>query len=325
MGSVAKEIASELLPFLRVYKDGSVHRLNGSTNVPPSLQDPETGVSSKDITISENPHISARVYIPKLTQLPNQKLPVLVYTHGGGFCLESAFSLVETKLMNSLVSEAKVVAISVEYRLAPEIPIPLLYEDCWTALKWIASHSADNSGDNKEPWLTTYGDFERVFIGGDNAGANITHNILMRAGKESLPGGVKIVGAFLTHPYFWGSKPIGSEIGGPEREKLVPYVVWNFLYPTAPGGIDNPMINFVAPEAPSLAQLGCSRLLVSVAELDVLRDRGVLYYNAVKESGWKGEVELVEVEGEDHAFHILNYETENAKKIIKRLALFLLK
>ncbi|XP_031276622.1 2-hydroxyisoflavanone dehydratase-like [Pistacia vera] len=324
MGSAAKEVASELLPFLRVYKDGSVERLCGSPAVPSSPEDQETGVSSKDITVSENPHISARVYLPKLSQ-PDQKLPVLVYTHGGGFCFESAFSLMETKFMNSLVSEAKIVAISVEYRLAPEVSIPVVYEDCWIALQWVASHSADDNGGNKEPWLGTYGDFERVFIGGDSAGANITHNILIRAGEESLPGGVKIEGAFLTHPYFWGSKPIGSEIGGPEREKLAPFAVWNYLYPTATGGIDNPMINIVAQGAPSLAQLGCSRLLVSVAELDVLRDRGVLYYNAVKESGWKGEVELVEVEGEDHAFHILKYETQNAMKLIKRLASFLLK
>ncbi|ESR33119.1 hypothetical protein CICLE_v10006641mg, partial [Citrus x clementina] len=64
---------------------------------------------------------------------------------------------------------------------------------------------------------------------------------------------------------------------------------------------------------------------INVAELDVLRDRGILYYNAVKESGWEGEVELVQVEGEDHAFHILKYETENARKMIKRLASFVLK
>ncbi|XP_044500550.1 2-hydroxyisoflavanone dehydratase-like [Mangifera indica] len=324
MGSVVKEVASELLPFLRVYKDGSVERLSGSPIVPSSPEDSVTEVSFKDITISENPRISARVYLPKLTQ-PDKKLPVLVYNHGGGFCFESAFSLVETKLMNSLVSEAKIVAVSVEYRLAPEVSIPVVYEDCWTALKWVASHSADNNGNNKEPWLQTYGDFDRVFIGGDSAGANIVHNILIRAGQESLPGGVKIFGAFLTHPYFWGSKPIGSEIGGPEREKLAPHAVWNYLYPMAPGGVDNPMINIVAPEAPSLAQLGCRRLLVSVAELDVLRDRGVLYHNAVKESGWKGEVELVEVVGEDHAFHILKYETENATKLIRLLASFLLK
>lgn len=146
----------------------------------------------------------------------------------------------------------------------------------------------------------------------------------MRAGKESLPGGVKIYGGLLTHPYFWGSKPVGSE-PTENRDKIPSDQVWRFLYPTAPGGLDNPMMNFCAPDAPSLAQLGCSRLLVSAAEKDELWNRCVLYYNMVKESGWPGEVELVAVEGEEHAFHILNYESENAKKMIKRLASFLLK
>ena len=72
MASNDKEVAIEFLPLLRVYKDGLVERLIVSPIVPPSFEDPETGVSSKDITISENPTISARLYLPKLTQ-PNKK------------------------------------------------------------------------------------------------------------------------------------------------------------------------------------------------------------------------------------------------------------
>ncbi|XWS13607.1 hypothetical protein CRYUN_Cryun36dG0052400 [Craigia yunnanensis] len=323
MESLGKEVATEILPFIRVYKDGSVERLAASPNVPPSAEDPETGVSSKDITISENPPISARIYLPKQVE-QHQKVPLLVYFHGGGFCFESAFSLVETKYMNSLAYLAKVVVISIEYRLAPEYALPIAYEDCWAGLQWVVSHCGDYGIDNKEPWLSTYVDFDRVYVAGDSAGANLAHNILMRAGSEALNGGIKITGAFLTHPYFWGSKPVGSETKNiKEREKRPTYTIWQLVYPEAPGGIDNPMVNPVIPGAPSLAGLGCSRLLVSVAEKDAMRDRGILYYNEVKGSGWKGELELIEVEGEDHAFHILVYESENAKKQIKRLASFL--
>ncbi|XVF38169.1 hypothetical protein REPUB_Repub20aG0077200 [Reevesia pubescens] len=324
MGSRGEEVVTEILPFIRLYKDGSVERLAGSPNVPPSVEDPETGVSSKDITISENPPISARIYLPKQLE-QHQKVPLLVYFHGGGFCFESAFSFVETKYMNSLAYHAKVVVISIEYRLAPEHPLPIAYEDCWAGLQWVASHSGDYGVDNKEAWFSTYVDFNRVYVAGDSAGANLAHNLLMRAGSEGLNGGVKITGAFLTHPYFWGSKPVGSETKNiEEREKFAAYTIWHLVYPEAPGGIDDPMVNPVIPGAPSLAALGCSRLLVSVAEKDKLRDRGILYYNAVKKSGWKGEeLELIEVEGEDHAFQILVHESENAKKLIKRLASFL--
>uniref|UniRef100_A0A5B7BYI4 Putative Alpha/beta-Hydrolases superfamily protein n=1 Tax=Davidia involucrata TaxID=16924 RepID=A0A5B7BYI4_DAVIN len=129
----------------------------------------------------------------------------------------------------------------------------------------------------------------------------------MRAGVESLPADLKIHGAFLSHPY----------------DKGLPYRIWVFVYPSAPGGIDNPMINPVGNGALSLSVLGCSRLLVCVAEKDELREKGVCYYAAVKESGWRGEVELFEVKGEDHAFHVFNIDTENAKSMIKRLASFI--
>lgn len=337
-----KEVEKELLPLVRVYKDGSVERLLGSPYVPPSSPDadPTTGVSSKDITnISQNPAISlsARLYLPKLTD-HHQKLPIFVYFHGGGFCIESAFSFLNHRYLNILVSEARVLAVSVEYRLAPEHPLPAAYEDCWAALQWVASHRnkiddhENYSSNNKEAWLLNHGDFERVFIGGDSAGGNIVHNIAMRAGegdhdnqesslKEST--GVKILGAFLGHPYFWGSNPIGSEPVGDNRENNFLHLSWEFVYPTAPGGIDNPMVNPVGEGKPNLAKLGCSRLLVCVAENDQLRDRGIWYFNAVKESGFQGEAELFEVKGEDHAFHFFNPKTEIAKIMFQTLSSFL--
>ncbi|KAH7844856.1 hypothetical protein Vadar_032394 [Vaccinium darrowii] len=321
MATNAKTIASELPPVLRVYQDGTVERLIGSPFVPPSLEDPTTGVSSKDTTIS--PLVSAQLYLPKLSppQTHHKKLPILVYFHGGGFCIESAFSFLFHNSMNSLVSRAKVIAVSVEYRLAPEHPLPAAYEDSWTALQWVASHSLQDTI-NKDSWLTENGDFDRIYMGGDSAGANIAHNMAIRSGAEGLFGGVKILGAFLSCPYFWGSDPIGSEPVLGHEENLL-YRTWTFVYPSAPGGIDHPMINPFACDAPSLSGIGCSRLFVCVAEMDELRERGIRYAKAVRESGWDGDLELFEVEGEGHCFHILNPATESAKTMVNRLASFL--
>ena len=129
-------------------------------------------------------------------------------------------------------------------------------------------------------------------------------------------------GAIYVHPYFLSSKPIGSE-PAEGFEKSLPYVVWGFVYPNAPGGVDNPMLNPVAQGAPSLAKLGCSKILVCVAEKDGIRDRGVWYFEAVKNSGWKGELELFEQEGEDHVYHIFYPDSQNGKKMITRMASFI--
>ncbi|QCE08364.1 2-hydroxyisoflavanone dehydratase-like [Vigna unguiculata] len=318
-----KEIVRELPPLIRVYNDGTVERLLGSPQVPPSLQDLQTSVASKDIVISENPSISARLYLPKLNSHIAQKIPILLYFHGGAFCLESAFSFLHHRYINILASEAKVVVVSVEYRLAPENPLPAAYEDSWEALKWVTSHSNITNGE-PEPWLINHGDFNRFYIGGDTAGANIAHNAVLRVGVESggLVGGVKIAGVVLAFPLFWSSEPILSEpVDGFEESSAMQ--VWRFVYPDAPHGIDNPLINPLGCGAPSLASLGCSKMLIFVAGKDDLRDRGIWYHDAVKESGWEGDVELVEVVGEEHCFQIYHPQTQNSKIIITRIASFL--
>jgi hypothetical protein len=86
--SNSTEVAHDHSPFLKIYKDGRIERIVGTEIAPPSL-DPQTGVESKDVVISPETGVSARLYIPKTTP---KKLPLLVYFHGGGFCIETAFS-----------------------------------------------------------------------------------------------------------------------------------------------------------------------------------------------------------------------------------------
>ncbi|CAI9118537.1 OLC1v1020124C1 [Oldenlandia corymbosa var. corymbosa] len=170
MASESKEVETDLSPVLKVYKDGTVERFFTSPYVPPSLDDPITHVSSKDIRISSE--VSARIYLPKITDPICKKIPILVYFHGGGFCLGSAFAPLEHRYLNQLVSKVNAVTISVEYRLAPEHSLPAAYEDCWTALQWVASNLKDDSETDgeKEPWLIQNGDFDKVYLGGDSAG-----------------------------------------------------------------------------------------------------------------------------------------------------------
>ncbi|KAK9138033.1 hypothetical protein Sjap_008627 [Stephania japonica] len=58
-----------------------------------------------------------------------------------------------------------VVAVSVDYRLAPEHPLPIAYHDSWAALQWARSHSTGR-GPGPEPWLNDHVDFDRVNLAG---------------------------------------------------------------------------------------------------------------------------------------------------------------
>ncbi|KEH33676.1 2-hydroxyisoflavanone dehydratase [Medicago truncatula] len=317
--TVAKEIVTEFGTFIRIFSDGSVERPSQSPLVPPSLNDPNTGLSSKDIEIPHNPTISSRIYLLKITNPPS-KFPILVYFHGGAFIFESAFSKLYHDHLKIFASQANVIVVSIEYRLAPEYPLPTCYHDCWAALKWVSSHSnhTNDTINNAEPWLIEHGDFDKVFIGGDSAGANIAHNIAIQAGIEKLPYDVKILGAILIHPYFHSSNPIGSEpIIEPENNLF--HKVWHLVYPNAPFGIDNPRVNPLGEGAPSLEKLGCSRIIVCVAGQDRLRDRGVWYWECVKNSGWNGKLEFFEEKDENHVYHLFKPESECAKILIQRL------
>lgn len=107
----------------------------------------------------------------------------MVYFHGGGFCVHTAFSSTYNNYLNNLVSEANIIAVSVDYRRAPKNPVPCAHDDSWTAIKWVASHV---DGDGPEDWLNHYADFQRVFFAGDSSGANIAHHMGVRHCQEIL-------------------------------------------------------------------------------------------------------------------------------------------
>ncbi|KAK6916470.1 Alpha/beta hydrolase fold-3 [Dillenia turbinata] len=282
MESTNSEVIHEFR-FFRVYKDGTIERFIQTDKIPPSL-DPETLIQSKDVVVSTEPAISVRVFIPSqilAEESPGRKLPVLFYVHGGGFSFRSAFSAHYHKLMNTVASKANLIGVSVEYRKAPEHPIPACYDDSWAALQWVAAHV---SGHGPEEWLNKYADFQRVFLAGDSAGGNITHTLLVRVGRIGLPG-VKVIGAALFHPYF----------GGTGDDKM-----WLYMCPTNTGLNDRRL----KPDQEDLALVGCDRVLVYVAELDHLKGVGINYYEELKKSGWGGSAELVETKGEDHCFHL---------------------
>ncbi|XP_068636545.1 probable carboxylesterase 13 [Aristolochia californica] len=315
-GAQDTEVSQEFLPLIRIYKSGRVERLKGNDVVPASRDSP-SGVSSKDVTIS--PDVSARLFLPKLVDSA-KKLPVLLYIHGGGFVIETPFSPTYHDYVSSLAAAAHVVAVSIHYRLAPEHPLPAAYEDSWTALQWVASHA---KGGGPEHWLTDHADFKKIFIAGDSAGGNITHDLATRAGEEGAlkAGVVEVVGSILIHPYFWGTHENEPKDVDP---KLWAWMksFWKFVCPNSTGS-DDVLTNPLAGGPSRLARLAGKRVLVCLAEKDFLTVWGRMYHDGLASSGYKGTVEILETKEEGHVFHLFNPECENAKVMLKRVVDFI--
>ncbi|XP_028777068.1 probable carboxylesterase 12 [Neltuma alba] len=314
MDSSSTEVAHDFSPMLKVYKDGRVERLAGTDFAPPSLDDPQTNVRSHDVVISQEAPILARLFAPRTID-PHKKLPLLVYFHGGGFVIETPFTAQYHNYLNSVVSAANVVAVSVDYRRAPEHPVPTAFEDSWTSLKWVASHSG---GNGSEELLNRHVDFDKAFFAGDSAGATIAHHMAIRVGTEGLPG-MNLEGIVLAHPFFWGVEPIGSEKTR-ARERSIGDNIWRFACPTTEGS-DDPMIN--PAKDPNVGRLGCRKILVCVAEKDLLKERGCYYKEVVEKSGWKGVVEVMEAKDEGHVFHLFTPTCNNAVAMLNTIVSFM--
>ncbi|XP_048131283.1 probable carboxylesterase 2 isoform X3 [Rhodamnia argentea] len=311
----SKEVSLEIFPYIRVYKDGTFDRLAGFEIAPPGL-DPETRVESKDILILPETGISARIYRPSSASAAT-KLPLVIYFHGGAFIIASIADPKYHASLNALVAESNVVVVSVDYRRVPEHPLPTAYEDSWAALQWIASEEAQC-----EPWLRDHADFDRLFLVGDSGGANMSHHLAMRLRDDVLGERVKLSGIGMIQPYFWGETPIGAEKADPGRKALVDSW-WRYVCVSGKG-CDDPLINPFADGAPGVDGMACEKVLVIVSDKDILRDRGRLYYEKLVESSGAAATaaEIMEIEGEDHVFHIFDPSCEKAKRLFKRVASF---
>lgn len=76
--------------------------------------------------------IRLRVHRPTGLESPT---PCVLFVHGGGYVLGS-YDMDDLRL-ERLCRDARCVAVSVDYRLAPETPYPGALEDCYAALRWV--------------------------------------------------------------------------------------------------------------------------------------------------------------------------------------------
>ncbi|XP_078436914.1 2-hydroxyisoflavanone dehydratase-like [Wolffia australiana] len=307
------DVAENLAPFFVIHHDGRVERLMPVKFMPPSLHSP-AGVASRDVTIDAATGVSARLFLPTAAAAA-EKLPILFYIHGGAFCIESATSPLYHRHLLSLSAQAGALCVSIDYRLAPEHPLPAAYDDAWAALRWAAARA--------DPWLAAHGDFSRFFLAGDSAGANLAHNLAVRASLHPdflQTNDIIVAGLAVIHPYFW-FRDLAGEISWMNEWNAK---LWRFIGPSSSKGLkEEYCMNPAVEGAPSLAGLRCGRVLVCVAGVDFLREQGECYLETLKNSGFEGGVELHVAEGEDHVFHLVNPEREPAKEFVERLVAFL--
>jgi len=132
-------------------------------------------VAEARLLIAPGP-VALRAYRPAGAK-PDEKLPALVYFHGGGWVIGDLDT--HDVLCRQLANGARCAVYSVDYRMGPEHPFPAAVDDCLAATKFVA------------------GRHSQVAVGGDSAGGNLATVVALQARDA---GGPAIAFQLLIYP-----------------------------------------------------------------------------------------------------------------------------
>jgi len=249
------------------------------------LADPdEYEVSREEITFTsaDGSPISGLLYQPREH---SGNLPGYLHLHGGGYLFGSPKG--SDGLNLQIASQLGVVVLSVDYRLAPEYPIPLPLDDSYAGLAWLHSQASNLKIDPS-----------RIAVGGESAGGGLAATLAIRARDA---GEYSVCHQHLTYPM------LDNLTGTPEQpgDPLVGEFVWtresNELGWTSYLG-DAPA---VAPQVPARV-VDCAGLppaWIFTAGLDLFRDENIAYAQRLLAAGVAAELLLYP--SACHAFQML--------------------
>jgi acetyl esterase len=243
--------------------------------------------------------IGLRIYTPREPG-PGERLPVLLWYHGGGFVIGNLDT--HDSACRMLANQADCLVVAVDYRLAPEYKFPAAVEDCEAALRWVASHAGEIGGDPA-----------RLAVGGDSAGANLATVVAMLARDAGSP---KLAFQLLVYPC------VAPEPETPSHHKFAQgyvltrnTVTWFYkLYLRSQA--DRRDFRFAPLIADDLSNLPPA--LVLVAGYDPLRDEGVDYAKRLVDAG--NRVRLSNYEGAIHGFFLMGGAVDIAKQAVAESA-----
>jgi acetyl esterase len=245
--------------------------------------------------------IRVRVYMPVGGEATR---PVVVFFHGGGWVIGTLET--HDPYCRALATEAGVVVVSVDYRLAPEHKFPAGVEDCLAATEWVFEHAEELGGD-----------FLWVFVAGDSAGATLATVVALVLRDKGVRG---LAGQILLYPVAgYYEPPTASYVENAEGYGLTQKGMiwfWDHYLNRSEEAED-----FRAAPLRARSLAGLPKAFVVTAEFDVLRDEGQAYARRLKDEG----VEVTEVfaDGMNHGFAASPNEfpfLPQAKDLLRRVA-----
>ena len=219
------------------------------------------------------PDIKLRIYTPEgLTKA----VPGLLCFHGGGFVLGDLEG--EHSSYLKLCRELRIVAVAVEYRLAPEAPYPAALNDSHCALSWVSKNASQIHIDPQR--LGTYG---------QSAGACLATALALKSRDENGPA--------LCFQYL-GIPVLDDRMETVSMEKFVDTPLWDsggtqlawdyYLGDNYQRGSTD--VPYLAAPARVTDVTGLPPTYISTMEFDPLRDEGVQFAVRLMQAGVQTEL-----------------------------------
>jgi acetyl esterase/lipase len=238
--------------------------------------DPVAGVTSRTEIISGVDDNDVSLYIHEPEQR-NGPLPAVVHTHGGGMVIAAAADPNYVRWRNELAATGLVV-VGVEFRngagkLGPH-PFPAGLNDCAAGAQWVAAN-ADDLG------------VSHMIMSGESGGGNLSLATALKAKEDGWLDAIS--GVYAQCPYIsnaYADPPADL----PSLTENDGYLLSNAMMAPLARAYDPDGDNATNPlawpyHAPVEALAGLPPHVISVNQLDPLRDEGLAYYRKLLDAG----------------------------------------
>jgi len=225
-------------------------------------------VQAVSVPAADGTPLPARLYAPS-----HQRLPVLLYLHGGGFVIGGLET--HDSLCRQLALRSGGAVLALDYRLAPEHRFPTAFDDAWAAMRWLAGPGASALGL----------DGQRLAVGGDSAGGTLAAACAIHARDIGLPLALQLL---ITPGTTAHADTASHKLFGQGFLLEADGIAWFFdQYIDRHHRSDWRFAPLLAPDVDGVAP-AC----VILAECDPLVDEGLAYADRLRAAGVAVEMEL---------------------------------
>ncbi|RSN22114.1 alpha/beta hydrolase [Streptomyces sp. WAC 05977] len=228
-------------------------------------------IGDRDLVWEDHEVPGTEVVVTVVKPRDAEDAPGFYNIHGGGMVLDDRFA--DLPRMVALVEEFGFVAVTVDYRLAPEHPHPAPIEDCYAGLTWMVEHASELGFDPG-----------RLIVGGGSAGGGLSAGIALLARDR---GGPALAGQLLLCPMIDSGNDSASTVEFAERG------VWGraaneFGWRSLLNGQTSPYA--VPATATDLA--GLPPAFIEVGAAEIFRDEDVEYARRLWQAGVPTELHV---------------------------------